>query len=243
MAPNNIENSIKDKLEKRALTPSVDAWSKLSNKLDVQEKKQNNKAYWWLGIAASIIGVVFVVSQFLNDNTQEISIPKIADSPEVIQDEKSNAIVLENADLNAVEDLSASPIEINDVKKEQDIVTVVKKSELAKKEAAKSASIVETPRKELSFEEQKIQDVVAQVQIMKNENQEITDADIEQLLIEAQKEIKLNRLNNETLNVVDANALLQDVEQELDQSFRSKVFEALKSSFDSVKTAVAQRND
>lgn len=243
MAPNNIENSIKDKLEKRALTPSVDAWSKLSNKLDVQEKKQNNKAYWWLGIAASIIGVVFVVSQFLNDNTQEISIPKIADSPEVIQDEKSNAIVLENTDLNAVEDLSASPIEINDVKKEQDIVTVVKKNELAEKEATKTTSIVETPRKELSFEEQKIQDVVAQVQIMKNENQEITDADIEQLLIEAQKEIKLNRLNNETLNVVDANALLQDVEQELDQSFRSKVFEALKSSFDSVKTAVAQRND
>ena len=243
MAPNNIENSIKDKLEKRALTPSVDAWSKLSNKLDVQEKKQNNKAYWWLGIAASIIGVVFVVSQFLNDNTQEISIPKIADSPEVIQDEKSNAIVLENTDLNTVEDLSASPIEIHDVKKVQDIVTVVKKNELAEKEAAKTTSIVETPRKELSFEEQKIQDVVAQVQIMKNENQEITDADIEQLLIEAQKEIKLNRLNNETLNMVDANALLQDVEQELDQSFRSKVFEALKSSFDSVKTAVAQRND
>ena len=243
MAPNNIENSIKDKLEKRALTPSVDAWSKLSNKLDIQEKKQNNKAYWWLGIAASIIGVVFVVSQFLNDNTQEIGIPKIADSPEVIQDEKSNAIVLENTDLNTVEDLSASPIEIHDLKKVQDIVTVVKKSELAKKEVAKSESIVETPRKELSFEEQKIQDVVAQVQIMKNENQEITDADIEQLLIEAQKEIKLNRLNNETLNVVDANALLQDVEQELDQSFRSKVFEALKSSFDSVKTAVAQRND
>ena len=243
MAPNNIENSIKDKLEKRALTPSVDAWSKLSNKLDVQEKKQNNKAYWWLGIAASIIGVVFVVSQFLNDNTQEISIPKIADSPEVIQDEKSNAIVLENTDLNTVEDLSASPIEIHDLKKVQDIVTVVKKNELAEKEVAKTTSIVETPRKELSFEEQKIQDVVAQVQIMKNENQEITDADIEQLLIEAQKEIKLNRLNNETLNVVDANALLQDVEQELDQSFRSKVFEALKSSFDSVKTAVAQRND
>ena len=243
MAPNNIENSIKDKLEKRALTPSVDAWSKLSNKLDVQEKKQNNKAYWWLGIAASIIGVVFVVSQFLNDNTQEISIPKIADSPEVIQDEKSNAIVLENTDLNTVEDLSASPIEIHDLKKVQDIVTVVKKNELAEKEVAKTTSIVETPRKELSFEEQKIQDVVAQVQIMKNENQEITDADIEQLLIEAQKEIKLNRLNNETLNMVDANALLQDVEQELDQSFRSKVFEALKSSFDSVKTAVAQRND
>ena len=95
----------------------------------------------------------------------------------------------------------------------------------------------------MTFEEQKIQDVVALVQSMKDGNKVITDSDINALLEEAQKEIKLNRLYNETNGVVDANALLQDVEAELNQSFRSKVFEALKSSYNSVKTAVAQRND
>ena len=42
---------------------------------------------------------------------------------------------------------------------------------------------------------------------------------------------------------VDANALLQDVEEDLQQSFRSKVFEALQSGYESVITAVAERNN
>jgi len=40
-----------------------------------------------------------------------------------------------------------------------------------------------------------------------------------------------------------ANALLESVEQELDQSFRSKVLEAIKTSYNSVKTAIATRNE
>jgi len=42
--------------------------------------------------------------------------------------------------------------------------------------------------------------------------------------------------------LVDANALLQDVEAELQDSFRTRVFETLKSTFKTVKTAVADRN-
>jgi|GEM_PF-6899774 len=79
---------------------------------------------------------------------------------------------------------------------------------------------------------------------MKAKNIDVTDADIDVLLKEAQKEIIRNRIYNKTTSVVDANALFQDVEAELNQSsFRNKVFEALKSSCNSVKTAVAHRND
>jgi len=79
---------------------------------------------------------------------------------------------------------------------------------------------------------------------MKAKNIDVTDADIDVLLKEAQKEIIRNRIYNKTTSVVDANALFQDVEAELNQSsFRNKVFEALKSSYNSVKTAVAHRND
>ena len=43
--------------------------------------------------------------------------------------------------------------------------------------------------------------------------------------------------------MIDASDLLQDVEADLDQSFRDKVFKTLKSSYYSVKTAVADRNN
>ena len=48
---------------------------------------------------------------------------------------------------------------------------------------------------------------------------------------------------NESTGVVNAHALLQDVEDDLEQSFRSKVFQALKENYITVKTAVAQRNN
>jgi hypothetical protein len=42
---------------------------------------------------------------------------------------------------------------------------------------------------------------------------------------------------------VEAIALLNQAEDELDQSFRDHIFEALKDGFFKVRTAVASRND
>ncbi len=50
MESNKFDNSIKDKLESRSLQPSNNAWAKLSERLEKEDKKQNNKAIWWLGI-------------------------------------------------------------------------------------------------------------------------------------------------------------------------------------------------
>jgi len=58
MAPIKFEDKLKDKLESRSLQPSEDAWNTLANKLDKEEEKNNNTRFWWLGIAASIIGVI-----------------------------------------------------------------------------------------------------------------------------------------------------------------------------------------
>lgn len=253
MAPINFKNNIKDKLDKRTLKPSVDAWDKLSERLDNQEKKNNKKPYWWLGLAASIVGVLFIVSQFLNDETQVNDAPKIVVTPEVIQENETNPVVYENENLKGLEQVKIKPkkavAEINETQKlvstekEPEFVIAVNEVKIVSKGKKNTLATTELPNKTLTFEEQKIQDVVAQVQSMKEENKIITDADINALLKQAQKEIKLNRLYNETTGVVDANALLQDVEAELDQTFRSKVFEALKTSYNSVKTAVAQRND
>jgi len=71
----------------------------------------------------------------------------------------------------------------------------------------------------------------------------VSDAEINTLLDQAQKEISLHRLYNETTKKVDANALLEDVEADLEQSFRNRAFKAIKSGYKYVKTAVAERNN
>ncbi|MDG1728478.1 MAG: hypothetical protein P8K68_05155 [Algibacter sp.] len=249
MAPIKFEEKIKNKLDKRTIKPSADAWNNLSERLDAQDKK-SNKPYWWFGIAASVIGVLFVISQFLNNDLEVYDTPIIVETPEIIKNNENITVAIQEETPETIEEAQITN------KKESFKVTTNKKR-VASKEAfiavTKEDKIssdkktnpiaAELPKQNLTFEEQKIQDVVAQVQSMKLENKVITDADIDALLKEAQKEIIRNRLYNETTNVVDANALLQDVEAELDQSFRAKVFEALKSSYNSVKTAVAQRNE
>ena len=87
---------------------------------------------------------------------------------------------------------------------------------------------------------QKVNEVVAQVE----NNESITDAEIEALLKNAQREIISKQIFNQKTNKVDANALLLDVEAEVaPASFRNKIFDAVVEGFEKTRDAVANRNN
>ncbi|WP_034043450.1 hypothetical protein [Wocania ichthyoenteri] len=251
MAPNKFEKNIKDKLEKRTIKPSADAWSKLSNRLENQEEKRSNKSFWWLGIAASIIGVLLVITQvFKNESVEQIT-PQIVDTPEVVKQDEIHKIASESIEevleeIKLKEDKQSIQIQKKSIiikpnlTKEKNLIAKEKPIQSIKENTVESVKIVS---EKLTLEEQKIQEVIAQVKTIKDGENQVTENEIEALLAEAQKDIKLKRLYNKSTKKVDALALLQDVEYELDQSFRDKVFKALKENFITVKTAVAQRND
>ncbi|MEC3905593.1 hypothetical protein VOI54_01045 [Tamlana sp. 2201CG12-4] len=255
MEPSKFDEYLREKLEKRTLEPTGQSWNKLSGRLNSQVEKQNKKPYWWLGLAASVIGILFVAYNMLDNKTKNNNSPEVVQTPEIIQQNEAIKVVVnkgkekddmvseetaKNMDLKLIETLKPEKTIKNKIQPKTEVATVKTKVNHQDEDIQK---IIGTPNKNLSFEEQKIQDVVAQVHALKDKNQKVTNADIDALLAEAQKEIALNRLYNETTGKVDANALLQDVENELDQSFRTKVFEAIKASYNTVKTAVAQRNE
>lgn len=87
---------------------------------------------------------------------------------------------------------------------------------------------------------QKVEEVIAQVE----SKESITDAEIEALLKNAQREIISNQIFNQKTNKVDANALLLDVEAEVaPASFRNKIFDAVVEGFEKTRDAVANRNN
>lgn len=72
----------------------------------------------------------------------------------------------------------------------------------------------------------------------------VSDEEIDALLKNAQREIISNRVFNGATGRVDANALLLDVEAEVDpQSFRDKIFEALATGFEKARGALVDRNN
>ena len=269
MAPIKQEEHLKDKLEKRRLQPSPESWSTLVNRLDVEEKNKNKSLFWWIGIAASIVGILFVTTMYFNNLPIENDTQIIVDTEENVNQETqrkvenqmiqvpttSNELVaddtkVEKKSLNE----SGSNSNVKSISTNKNIIvekmpqheSVVQNQENKLQIPVTSSAVeklAEINNANLTFEEQKIQDVVAQIKSINLNGNKVSDAEIDSLLKKAQKEILSNRLYNETTRTVDANALLQDVEEDLQQSFRSKVFEALQSSYESVKTAVAQRNN
>lgn len=257
MAPIKQEEQLKEKLEQRELQPSDQAWSQLANRLDAQDKKER-KSLWWLGIAASIVLIIAVSFPYFNNDAESMQPTLVDVKNETDTDIKSDNLHKESIQ-EAVKETTADAIVVTKaptITKEQNVQisapeTVVKKTIIENQDVVDVVMPQKTTEKEMikpvdqlkTFEEVKVLDVVAEIQKMQQEPAGVSDREIDSLLKVAHKEILNQRIFNETTKTVDADALLQDVEADLEQSFRSKVFEALKSNYGKVKTAVAERNN
>jgi len=264
MAPIKFENDIKQKLEQRKIQPNSKAWETLQNRLDINEKNKNKKGYWWFGLAASFVGILIVSSFFFNSNKGEVVEPIMVEtesleSPNQIKDVVNEnlqeaEVVIEEQPKNKLvkpatkkKNVTKTPeLKRQLQQKQKALIKGEAKAVVAQAEVSTAKELKENiliPNKELSFEDLKFNEVVAQVEALKKEKNTVSDAEINALLDQAQKEITLHKLYNEATKKVDANALLQDVEADLEQSFRDRAFKAIKSGYYYVKTSVAERNN
>ncbi|RLD28572.1 MAG: hypothetical protein DRI75_06295 [Bacteroidetes bacterium] len=258
MAPIKFEDNLKEKLEQRRLQPSPNAWKTLHSKLDNNIAKRSNKPFLWLGIAASFVGILIVATVFFNNETnttieQEIvdiedtkipiknSIPNVSNEIQQVTLEEPQAEKLLINTKSQIVDIKPILQNKQDELIKTNVNNTVAKTDVKTNEMPEKDSAIET--KILTFEDIKLQEVITQVQELIKNNQTVLDADIDALLDEAQKEITLNKLYNESTKTVDADALLQDVETDLEQSFRERAFKAIKSGYNYVKTTVAERNN
>lgn len=263
MAPIKFEENIKDKLEKRTLSPSSDGWSKLADRLDEDEKESKKPMYWWLSIAAGLLVMMAVSIQFFNNSDSENILPQVVEDSKVEEvleiktQEKINNTEIELANETQLEDRKTeTPMvktpQIIDYKKTVKSQTK-KQTKLAEQndlKESKNLSNNNNDNKLINKEQQNIIDnaqmreaLAMAMQDLKTEKTGVTDREIDSLLKIASKEIFRENLNKETIKITDSEALLMSVEEEMGQSFRTKVFEALKESYKTVRTAVADRNN
>ncbi|MBQ4803027.1 hypothetical protein J8L88_09230 [Aquimarina sp. MMG015] len=280
MAPLKFEDSIREKLEQRSIRPSHGSWDKLEDKLDNQLGQKKIKKYWWVGIAASFVGLLIVTTflirsnnkikpsnpQFVNVTEEDFNQDMLKDAvvEEIIEPEQVSNII-ENKQETKKE---VTEIVVADLNKEETKRT--EKHENVKKETPKSDQIVipenmfdektneaitlrtDTIDSKLTEEsnslditteliESKVSSLVAQIKELEKNNKKVTDQEIEALLRKAQLEITTQQILKS--NTVSASALLLDVESELDESFKNRVFEALKTGFEKLKTTVAERDN
>lgn len=249
MAPIKFEEQIKDKLEKRTVTPSSQAWSQLSDRLDADQKQKRNPLFWWFGIAASVAVMVLVSITYLSkitDATKQNTIVK--DKKEEVISPKASEVLnfeLEVGISKSEKETTNTEKEIiktNKVKTKKNTVAAVEKDDFKVTEAKESEAI-ETDIVKLPSQNE-FNTIIAELNTIKEDSKnQAIDKEIDSLLKWANKAILKDKILKNNTGIVDANSLLQDVEEEMGTSFRTQIYNALKDNYKRIKTAVAQRND
>jgi len=246
MVPIKFEKHSKDKLKEREIQPSARVWTAISERLDSASPEKTS--FVWYGIAAGFIGLLIISALYFksndtpaDENIQIVDTPSknIKGVPKKVEQEevmKEGFVKTQTEDITPVYE-EKTLRKSNYMPNRESGVAIVQKVE-----PKKIAS--EIPhRQSVEILNTKIEEVIAQVNIMEQNNKVITDAEIDSLLWQAQKEILADKTFRKDQTMVDATALLSEVEGELDQTFRDRIFEKLKTGFIKVRTAVADRNN
>lgn len=257
METDRFEDKIKQQLLDRKIAPSVESWDKLSAKLDaIQEKKR--PFGFWMGIAASIIGGILILSLVFNNSNPTYS-PEIVNVPNeeleiekapveiskenFTETQKEESQVATSDSNNQIEaprkNSTGAPLEKQIQQENREALVVLDNKGLLQEQTTISESVI-TSDKTLDL---KLIDAVAGVIEQTENGQSVTDDEVNKLLAAAASKISQERYKpNFAAGRVNPQDLLQDVEFEMDNSFRDKIFEMLRDGYSKARTAIANRN-
>ncbi|RMB62757.1 hypothetical protein EAX61_04050 [Dokdonia sinensis] len=270
MAPIKLEDNMKERLEERRIAPTGAAWDRISSKLDNEKGKKKGTIVLWSAIAASFVGgaliTLFVLSNDVSPNDsnfveapqEESTKSEEIVAPQIINDSKNVEVVQTNEVMQSSneskEDIS-EPLNKSQ-KREAESAIVVNKSKSFKQisnpvltdEKTNGGTVIvensidkptqESPILKNSIDK-KIKEIMTQVDV-----NAVTDTEVDALLKQARREIISASVFDQQSNKVDANALLLDVEADIDpETFKDKVFGILKEGFYTARDAVADRNN
>ncbi len=239
MAPNKFEKQLKDTLERRTIAPSKIAWSQLDTQLDVQKNKQKFP-FWWFSIAATFLGVFLAIFVF-NDKPDPINV--------VIEDVKNEILLPSEINQinkqNKVTKIITSPELVVDkvnVKPKNKAVTNKNKATIQSVQAEKSNVVLVVNDKIKPEDKATIASATNSEKPIDKTSQTTTitsEADL--LLKEAYSDVQDN-YNTYIPEKIDANSLLEDVEMKSEKSLKNRLFHAVKSGYETLKTTVAERD-
>ncbi|KQC29850.1 hypothetical protein [Flagellimonas eckloniae] len=234
-----LEKHIKERLEERKIIPSPKAWDKIASQVAVDEKPKQ-KGWYVYAIAASLIGILLFSAVFFMSEQPKTSI-------QVVEEKKSKGMETQQK----IDDFNSQNVGQEKLvsTKTDAKLSIEEKPETIKSDAlpVQIEVVEETTKQSLQdgfLEEpdnliaQKVNEIVTQVELLEAQKSEVTDMEIDSLLRAAQRQILSEQLFAKE-GPVDAMALLTEVEDELEGSFRDQIFDALKDGY----FAVANRNN
>jgi hypothetical protein len=230
MEQNKLETQFKEKLNSREIKPTEMAWDRLNAMLSVAEPSDGGQVqkpkrkFTWLYIAASFIGFLLISTVFFNQKENTIGI-------------KKNTVVIENTIPK-----ESSKTEIKSNKPEPNFSKTILKSEtkLLVQTQKNTKTEVENPTVKAQ------ENVVAEIQpATRNESivehKNTIPENIDNLLASVEKTQK-SGVKNPSVKI-NSTDLLNQVDSELQVSFREKALNTITQKYKEAKEALVNRNN
>ena len=219
MEPNKFEQDIRQKMEQRTVQPTEMAWDRLDAMLSVTENKKPKKNRAWMYMAAALLVFLLVGILFLNQEIQNGDVENNNNGVVTTEKENNETVLKPNAQVTTEEAVVMQPNPSTvTVKKGNSTIQKIQQNNKVNNVVADNESVASKDTKEANNI----------VPVNTNEN----------LLASATNEMPKKKPSI----TVDPNSLLSSVEGELNESYRSRAFQGVVKSFNTVKVAVANRN-
>lgn len=242
-----LEKHIKEKLEERTIAPSSKAWDRIAPQIASQYNKKGRKWYVY-AVAASFVGILLLSVLFFGNDKAIVEQNQVVEE-NVGKDEAGKGTGTPSEEVSGKVLPKFEETKLANVKIEQTQGQELKDlpDELPVSQPVLVEQETKQPIQDKFIKEsdvlilQKVEEVVAQVEHLETLQSEVSDAEVDSLLRKAQRQIMADKLFTKS-GSVDAMTLLAEVEDELDESFRDQIFDALKEGYFKLRTAVADRN-
>lgn len=263
-------HDIKDILEERRMEVSEHSWEKLAGQLDANDQKKRRKKFYYPYAACLALIISAIVFMFMKnggnsttetivDTEEVIKQDKESKTPIILKD-KIDTKVFKEALVQSGGTKQQQQIETTATEKVQPIGSQSKKQLTAalQKEVQNTVVVTKIDTFPKEIIPKKLENVIVQKEVVLDrdkelkasiaalsakENVQITFQEIDQLLKEAQESLKqldVKKEDTAVLRFATADELLNDVEYELDMSFKQKVFELIKEKVKKRNTVVVE---
>ena len=243
-----LENQLKERFRNKQVSPAAGSWEKLTSRLDEVQKvsrpTQMGKVYW---IAASLLLLLgFRLFLLLNGKglTDDLNIgpsqTNEANFPELPKSTMVNTV--QSKENKEVQNLKSIPEHLP----QNGNVASVLSPKMSQNKSKDSHELIAGTGPATTDQIHVINAVLDYKELEVSKKVEYVfsglDSDVDSMLRKAQHGLR-RQSHFPTANSIDPMALLQEVEDELDQSFREQLFQKLKVRMNQVRTSVATRND
>lgn len=236
MAPNNWEEQIKQGLQGREIQPSAQAWDRLDAMLTIAEEKKTKRPFGvyfrYMAIAASVLAFLSLGFYFTSNLPElEANTPTGVTQKEGSESQSPPAGATVN-ELHKGTPAQTETVAVQPIKIQTNGVNSKSTAPPSNKRIINQQAIPTTE----SYAATAVPAPQTVVQIQPMNPQNTTG-------VIPKKDVALAQPQLAKTNIkVDASSLLNQVDGELNQSFRERMFDRLNRNYQSAKSALATRN-